>query len=177
MREEPKVSPIRISIASAAVSVLVVTGAIAAPQSKSAEVTAKLAAAAKPMSAKALEALYAGKTWKWKDGAGYFSADGHQFTGWQQTSPSWYYYGRGRWTTSNSGKLCMQALWYYRTGYGKNPSCILHREKDGVIYQKPALGGEWYVFRHNPVRPDDEIHRLLPGDRVAKNVARLEAQR
>ena len=176
MREEPEVSPIRFSIASLALSVLVMTGASAAPQSKSADATAKLAAAAKPMSAKALEALYTGKTWKWKDGAGYFG-DGQKFTGWQQTGPSWYYYGRGRWTTSNSGKLCMQAVWYYRTGYGNNPSCILHREKDGVIYQKPALGGEWYVFRHNPVRPDDEIHRLTRGDRVAKNVARLEAER
>lgn len=168
-------SLIRFSVVSVALSALFVMGADAAPQSASAAATAKLAAAATPMTAAALDALYTGKTWSWKDGAGYFG-DGHRFSGWIQRGALWYY-GRGKWQTTNTGKLCMQAVWYYRTGYGNNPSCILHREKDGVIYQKPALGGEWYVFKHNPVRPDDEIRKLVPGDRVAKNIVRLEAMR
>jgi hypothetical protein len=169
-------SPIRFTIASMALAALCATGANAAPAPKSNDAIAKLAAAAKPMSAQALDAIYSGKSWKWKDGGGYFASD-KSFAGWQQTGPAWYYYGRGRWTTSNSGKLCMQALWYFRTGYDKNPSCILHREKDGVIYQKPALGGEWYVFRHNPKRPDDEINRLTRGDRVSQHLTRLQAMR
>lgn len=171
-------SPIRFSIASiasAVLSVLVVTGASAAPKSEYAAKMAKAAAAATPMSVPALEALYSGKTWKWKDGGGYFSADRHRFTAWSEKGDAWSY-GKGRWTASRGGKVCLQARWHYRTGYSNNGACFLHREKDGVIYQKPALGGEWYVFSHNPVRRDDEIRKLVPGDRVGKNLARLEAQ-
>lgn len=167
--------PIRFTIMSAALSVLFVAGANAAPLSKADEVTAKLAAAAAPMSAQALEALYSGKTWKWKTGGGYFSSERQRFSGWSEKGANWAY-GKGRWQVNNRGKLCMPAVWYYQTGYSNNVSCFLHREKDGVIYQKPALGGSWYVFQHNPVRAGDEVRKLVPGDRVSKPVARLEAE-
>ncbi|MET4636094.1 DUF995 domain-containing protein [Kaistia defluvii] len=165
---------IQFTIMGAALSTLLVAGASAAPASKTDDVTAKLAIAATPMSAQALEALYSGKTWKWKDGGGYFSSDRHRFTGWSQKGDAWSY-GKGRWQVNNSGKLCMPAVWYYRTGYSNNVTCFLHREKDGVIYQKPALGGSWYVFQHNPVRVGDEVRKLAPGDRVSKPLARLQA--
>lgn len=168
-------SSIRFSILSAALSVFVVASANAAPSSKYADATAKRAAAATPMSVAALEALYSGRTWKWKDGGGYFSADRHRFTGWSEKGAAWFY-GKGHWKASYGGKLCMQAVWFYRTGYGNASTCFLHREKDGVIYQKPALGGEWYVFRHNPVRAGDEIRKLVPGDRVGKDISRLQAE-
>lgn len=166
--------PIRFTIMSAALSTLCLAGASAATPSRTDDGTAKLAAAAAPMSARALEALYSGKTWKWKDGGGYFSSDRHRFAGWSQKGDAWSY-GKGRWQVNNSGKLCMPAVWYYRTGYSNNVTCFLHREKDGVIYQKPALGGSWYVFQHNPVRRGDEVRKLVPGDRVSKPLARLQA--
>lgn len=169
-------SPTRFSVALAALTLLCVAGAHAAPQSKSAAATAKLAAAAKPMSVPALEALYSGKTWKWQTGGGYFSPERHRFTGWSEKGDVWSY-GKGRWKASFGGKVCMQAVWYYQTGYGNNSTCFLHREKDGVIYQKPALGGEWYVFRHNPGRRGDEARKFVSGDRVGKDLARLEAER
>jgi len=166
---------IRLRTVSAALSVLLLAGAAdAAPKQKTEDPIAIKAAAAAPLSADALEALYSGKSWKWKDGGGYFSSDRHRFAGWSQKGDAWSY-GKGRWQVNNSGKLCMPAVWYYRTGYSNNVTCFLHREKDGVIYQKPALGGSWYVFQHNPVRRGDEVRKLVPGDRVSKPLARLQA--
>src|SRR5690606_27638706 len=59
---------------------LVASAAEAAPKPKADDPVAIEAAAASPLSATALEALYSGRTWKWKDGGGYFSADRHRFT-------------------------------------------------------------------------------------------------
>ncbi|MNF01152.1 hypothetical protein D3C80_2001030 [compost metagenome] len=61
-------------------------------------------------------------------------------------------------------------------GGGSDTTCFLHREKDGVIYQKRSLGGSWYVFRNNPPRPTDEAAKLLRGDRVSKGLAIMKAK-
>ncbi|MBA8838664.1 DUF995 domain-containing protein [Ochrobactrum sp. RH2CCR150] len=167
---------IRFTAVSAALSVLLVAGvAEAAPKPKTDDATAKLAAAASPMSAQALEAIYAGKTWKWKDGGGFFSADGHKFTAWSQKGKAWSY-GEGRWYATDGGKLCMQAYWRNKaSGGGGDITCFQHREKAGVIYQKRSIGGDWYVFRNNPPKPTDEAQKIVRGDLVGKGLDRMKA--
>lgn len=170
-------SSIHCTITSVALSVLFLAGAAnAAPASKADNATAVRAAAASPMSAQALETLYSGRTWKWKSGGGFFAAEPRHFAGWSQKGDVWSY-GEGRWYATNAGKLCMEALWFDRSGNGGNVSCFLHREKDGVIYQKPSLGGSWYVFSHSPVQPKDEIRKLVRGDSVSAGLERLKTER
>lgn len=167
---------IRLRIVSAALSVLLLAGAAdAAPKQKADDPVAATAVAAAPLSARALEALYSGRTWKWKDGGGYFSADRHRFIAWSQKGRAWSY-GQGRWYATDSGKLCLRAYWVNKMGGGGDTTCFLHREKEGVIYQKRSLGGTWYVFRNNPPRPSDEAAKLLRGDRVSKGLARMKAK-
>ncbi|WP_425514007.1 DUF995 domain-containing protein [Brucella intermedia] len=153
---------------------LVASAAEAAPKPKAVDPVAIEAAAASPLSATALEALYSGRTWKWKDGGGYFSADRHRFTAWSQKGRAWSY-AEGRWYATDNGKLCLQAYWVNKMSGGGDTTCFLHREKNGVIYQKRSLGGTWYVFRNNPPRPTDEAAKLLRGDRISKGLARMKA--
>ncbi|KAB2657876.1 DUF995 domain-containing protein [Brucella tritici] len=167
---------IRLRTVSAALSVLLLAGAAdAAPKPKTEDPVAIKAAAASPLSARALEALYSGRTWKWKDGGGYFSADRHRFIAWSQKGRVWSY-AQGRWYATDSGKLCLQAYWVSKTGSSSDTTCFLHREQDGVIYQKRSLGGSWYVFRNNPPRPTDEAAKLLRGDRISKGLAIMKAK-
>lgn len=167
---------IRLRTVSAALSVLLLAGAAdAAPKPKTEDPVAIKAAAASPLSAQALEALYSGRTWKWKDGGGYFSADRHRFIAWSQKGRVWSY-AQGRWYATDSGKLCLQAYWVSKTGSSSDTTCFLHREQDGVIYQKRSLGGNWYVFRNNPPRPTDEAAKLLRGDRISEGLAIMKAK-
>jgi uncharacterized protein DUF995 len=179
---------IRSTILTAALSALLLAAghASAATKQQTDEATAKLAAAASPMSTDALEKLYAGRTWQWgKNGAGFFSAKkntqglsgGKRFIAETRHGRA-RGYGQGDWYVTRGGKLCMRALWSDKnSGNNGAITCFLHREKDGVIYQKRNLGGQWYVFRHNPVRKNDEARKLVKGDRVSKEVSQLKATR
>jgi hypothetical protein len=96
---------IRSTIVSTTLSVLLLAGnASAASRPQIDDATAKLAAAASPMKAMALEKLYAGRTWKWKTGGGFFSADRNQFAAVSREGAAWSY-GEGRWYATNGGKL------------------------------------------------------------------------
>jgi hypothetical protein len=175
----------RSTIVTAALSALLLaTGyASAAPKQQTDEATAALAAAASPMSADALEKLYVGRTWQWgKNGAGFFSAEvnkrGLRSAGRKRfVAQTRNGYGEGDWYVTGGGKLCMRALWSAKDSRGSGAiTCFLHREKDGVVYQKPSLGGQWYVFRSNPVGKNDEARKLVKGDRVSKELSQLKAR-
>jgi hypothetical protein len=153
-------------VSTALVALLITAGNAAAAPKPAVDDTAKLAAAAVPMKASAVEQLYSNRTWLWeKNGAGYFSENEHgrkRFVGRTQSG-----YGEGDWYITSGGKLCMRALWTAKNDGGSGSiTCFLHREKDGVVYQRPSLGGKWYVFRHTPVRKDDGVRKLVKGDRV-----------
>ncbi|HWK65954.1 MAG TPA: DUF995 domain-containing protein [Rhizobiaceae bacterium] len=168
---------IRSSFVTAALGALLLAGnAGAAPMKQADAAMTKLAMAASPMKAAALEKLYADRTWKWKTGGGFFSSDRKRFVGWagRRIGRS---YGEGRWYATDGGKLCLQAIWSGLDGSGAATKCFLHRERNGVIYQKPSLGGKWYVFRHNPIHKDDEARKLVKGDRVSKDVSQIKATR
>ncbi|MDZ5699458.1 DUF995 domain-containing protein [Chelativorans sp. M5D2P16] len=159
-----------------AISGLFMTSAWADAESDYLRETALKAKAGVPMSSEQLDTLYAGRSWNWGNGAGYFSKDGRRFSGWSQKGAYWSY-AKGRWYTTDSGKVCMRALWFTKMNAAPDTTCFLHREKDGVIYQKPSLGGKWYVFKNNPSRADDEARKLRRGDLVQNHLQRLEALR
>lgn len=178
---------LRFVFINTALSALLLAGnATAASKPKPVDETAMLAAAASPMKADALVRLYAGRTWKWKTGGGFFFADASkgwfvpadwkQFAAWSRQGHKWSY-GEGSWYATNGGKLCLHALWTDEKWRSTARTCFLHREKNGVIYQKRSIGGRWYVFSHNPAQANDEVSKLLEGDRVSKELARMKATR
>lgn len=161
---------LRFTILTVALSILCLTGtANAATQHQIDRRTSRAANHAAPMSAAALARLYAGRSWIWKDGAGFFSRKHHHFTAWSHTGAQ-RSYAKGTWYATDSGKLCMSALWYSKKSVAPNVSCFLHRQKARTIYQKRASGGKWYVFRHNPIKHDDEVLKLRPGDYVHQHL-------
>jgi hypothetical protein len=174
----------RFTIAGAMMSVLLLAGSASAAAKPS---VSQLAMAASPMKASAVRSLYAGRTWKWATGGGYFSTrkgayllspDTNRFVAATQKGGHWSY-AEGVWGTTGDGRMCISARWSTVNEPTSAPAvtCFLHREKDGVIYQKPALGGNWYVFRHNPVQVGDEAGKLVSGDLVSKEVSRRKAGR
>ncbi len=88
-------------IASAAMLALSLAGnANAAPKPATDNTVTQLATAASPMKGPALEKLYAGRTWKWKTGGGFFSskkARGWILSGEQKQFSAWS--GKGAATT------------------------------------------------------------------------------
>ncbi len=179
-------SLIRLTINAALGALLLASSASAASKSRFDEEMARLAAAASPMKAGDLKELYAGRTWKWKSGGGYFSAEKatnallpanwNQFSAWSRQGTIWAY-AEGSWYADNNGKLCLHSRWTTKKGGDIAVTCFLHREKGGVVYQKPAIGGKWYVFRHNPVQQDDEVLKLVEGDQVSGELGRIKATR
>lgn len=175
----------RFTVAGAVMSVLLLAGNAGAAQKPS---VAQLALMASPMTASAVRNLYAGRTWKWGTGGGYFSTrkgapwllspDRNKFAAATQKGGHWSY-AEGVWGTTADGRMCMSARWTTVNEPLSAPAvtCFLHREKDGVIYQKRALGGDWYVFRHNPPQSSDEAAKLVSGDLVSKDVSRRKAGR
>jgi hypothetical protein len=120
---------------------------------------------AKPLSAAELVSLYAGKSWIWKTGAGYFARD-QKFRGWSGSGIKTNY-AQGRWMALNRGRVCMFAWW--RDPYGLVPAttCFKHVEADGNIYQRrTSAGAKWYIFKHAVVEKDDEFNKLVAGDQV-----------
>jgi len=77
---------------------------------------------------------------------------------------------------TDSGRLCLNGEWTGAAGPQKSVSCFLHKKDRGTIYQKREDEGEWYIFSHAPVQPDDEINRLVDGDSVSDRVAGIKSK-
>jgi hypothetical protein len=108
--------------------------------------------------------LYAGKSWHWSDGVGYFAPKG-QFSafagsGRDRTTV------KGDWEVLDGGRLCFAGVWTGRSGRSFAKICFLHKIRDGLIYQRRMPKGEWYVFKHDPEEEGDQ--KLVPGDQTAR---------
>ncbi len=124
---------------------------------------------AQPLSAVELHKLYRDKTWTWENGAVRFVDDGRRFLAWVNGEKG-ESYGEGRFTLSDSGRLCLRGKWTDTSGTQANTTCFLHRKAGGTIYQKRENDGTWYIFRHDPVRPGDEVNTLTADDTVSQPV-------
>jgi hypothetical protein len=129
----------------------------------------------RPLGAAELTDIYSGQTWHWESGAGYFGPGG-QFQGWSSNEADTLGYGIGEWMAVDDGRLCIEATWHYGGEATELSECFGHRRADGTVYQRVEPAGEWYVFRSQPPRPDDEVHRITPGDDVASRVEEIRSQ-
>jgi hypothetical protein len=130
---------------------------------------------AAPLTTDELFALYHGRSWLWKDGAGYFSVKQRRFTAWSREggSPS---YADGRWFATSRGKLCFKAKWHAKDGAASTVTCFSHRKKGGTVFQKREPSGEWYVFKTTPAKTRDEYGKIRPGNHVSTRFKQIEAR-
>lgn len=115
--------------------------------------------------------VYAGKTWIWEEGAGYFSPD-RRFVAWSGSGET-ATYASGTWRTSDLGRMCFDAVWE-NTGYDQRvTTCFSHRVDGETIYQAREPNGTWYIFRHDPLRQSDEYLKLVGGDSASATYEQL----
>jgi hypothetical protein len=107
---------------------------------------------------------YAGKSWIWEEGAGYFSPDG-KFFAWSGSGEN-ASVAKGKWKVTKLGRLCFSATWEGLAYKDYVRTCFSHRIGDETIYQAREPNGTWYRFRHSPPRRSDEYFKLVHGDQV-----------
>jgi hypothetical protein len=161
-------------IVSALVMGLIVGGLNAGALATAHADAASEARAARPMSVNELYQLYGGRSWIWKDGAGYFGVKQRKFAAYSGKGKS-ASLGTGTWFISDRGKVCFRANWQAAAGSARALSCFAHRIKNGVIYQRREPSGDWYAFRNAPARRGDEFFKLREGNYVAPKLPRIEA--
>jgi hypothetical protein len=132
-------------------------------------------ASAEPLSAVELYVLYRDKTWNWDGGAVHFFDEGRRFLAWVSGDKG-DSYGEGRFTLTDSGRLCLRGEWTDAAGSEESVSCFLHKKDSGTIYQQREGEGDWYIFSHASVQPEDEINRLVDADSVSDRVAEIKAK-
>ncbi|TIX90856.1 DUF995 domain-containing protein [Rhizobium sp. P44RR-XXIV] len=134
----------------------------------------KLPEGARPMTANELYILYRDKTWSWPDGAGRTQDADRRFSAWVDGAKgqSW---AEGRWTVTDAGRLCFNAIWHATSGQFPAKTCFLHQIHDGTVYQRREAGGAWFVFRHPTINNTDEAAKLIADDLVSQRLAALKA--
>lgn len=157
----------RFPVASVAAVVVLITGVFATPALAQSIPTPP---PQERSTADQLFRLYAGKTWLWQDGAGYFSPD-RRFIAWSGSGKD-ASYAYGTWRTSDLGLLCFSATWRGADYAAPDTTCFSHRVKGNVLYQHREPDGMWYIFRHDPVRKRDEYRKLVTGDRASAGFER-----
>ena len=130
----------------------------------------KIAKQWSPLGLSAVNALYAGKTWRWKQGAAFFSPDGH-FKAWSRAGGK-LADGRGAWDLRGDGVMCFTATWENvpdTAGHGPSQpaeTCFDHEARGSAIAQRKLPDGRWYFFKHAPPQKTDEFFKLETGDRT-----------
>ena len=157
--------------------VMAVPGASAEEAGCSAPVTGQeelinLPDGVRAMTAPELHALYANKSWKWCDGAGYKQDERRVFKGWSGSGDS-ATSALGRWTVTDSGRMCLKATWHAGSGRYDADTCFRHMTDEHTIYQRKEPDGTWYVFRHADPLDSDEFSKLVAGDLVSETLETL----
>lgn len=134
-----------------------------------------LPADGRPLTAVELLALVKGRSWQWSDGAGYFSDEGRRFTAFTRSKHG-ATYGEGRFRLTDDGRLCLIAVWHGAGGEADATTCFLHKQADGVIYQRRQDGGDWYPFQHTPLLETDEYAKFTNEDLVSQELAKTKAE-
>jgi hypothetical protein len=130
----------------------------------------------KQMSASEVRKLYRGKTWMWNDGGGYFAPDG-RFQAAMGSDRDTGSFVTGTWQVRRSGRLCFAGAWTVQGKRSYDTSCFAHRVVGNVIYQRKEPSGDWYVFRSEPPKPEDEIKKLIGGDQIEAKLKALRQSR
>jgi hypothetical protein len=123
-----------------------------------------------PLDRAALINLYAGKTWKWKNGAAYFAPYGH-FKAWSR-SKNQLSEGLGTWEAGDNGVMCFDASWRIVPLKPENASaaavktCFEHEGRRSAVAQRKLPNGIWYFFKHSKPSKADEVFKLQRGDHI-----------
>jgi len=148
------------------VALMLLPGASIVPPARAEDGIAEVKSA-RPVPRDRLEAIYADRTWHWPDGAAHFAAaPDRRFTAWVASGAN-ASYAEGSWSATDDGRLCFRATWHTVRGSSAARTCFDHRTENDVIYQRKLPTGSWYVFSHAPGQPEDEMHKLEPGDQVS----------
>lgn len=131
---------------------------------------------ARSLNAGELHALFAGKSWKWQDGAGLMQDKGRIFKAWSGSGDT-EAVATGRWSVADSGLFCLKADWKNSSGVYPDTTCFRHKMSGRIIYQKREPDGPWYVFRHSPSRPSDEASRIVADDLVSSKIKEWTSKR
>ena len=126
----------------------------------------------RPMTAVELHALYANESWRWCNGAGYMQDEGRVFKGWSGSGDdaTW---ALGRWTVTDTGRMCLKAEWHNQSGTYNDDTCFRHMTDGQTIYQRKEPSGSWYVFRHAEPLESDEFAKLVSEDLVSEKLETL----
>lgn len=136
---------------------------------------AREAMAGEPLSIRSMQRIYGNRTWIWDDGAGFLDARDRTFVAWTGSGAD-ASYADGNWFMTQTGNLCFRANWASASGAGVAATCFEHRTDGSRIFQRRQPDGEWYVFADSPIRPDDEINKLRPGNAVFSRYERNKAE-
>jgi hypothetical protein len=142
--------------------------------SASAQSTKSLPASAAQMTPEQVYLAFAGRSWVWSDGAGYFSRDS-KFLAWSGAGEK-SSYAEGRWRITPKGRLCWDVDWHGAGWAKRETTCFSHRSVGDAIYQKKDPSGSWYIFRHSPPAANDEFAKLQSGDLVTTTYTRIKAK-
>ena len=127
---------------------------------------------AKPLKAFEMYMIYKDKTWLWKNGAGRFFSGDRKFLAWTSDEDE-QTVAEGRYTLTNDGRMCMDALWTGESYSKRVKTCFDHRKDRGTIYQKREGDSGWYVFRDREVLPTDEANKLIDDDEVTARAGEI----
>ncbi|MDH6231596.1 hypothetical protein M2281_002194 [Mesorhizobium soli] len=118
--------------------------------------------------------IYRDKSWLWSDGAGRMNDEGRSFSAWSdgKDGVTW---ADGRWIVTDTGFLCLKAIWHSATGAFPNKTCFSHRVYNGTIYQRKEPNGSWYVFRSSTSDKDGEFAKLTKEDVVSQPQSDIKA--
>lgn len=134
-----------------------------------------LPADSRPLTAVELFTMIKDQTWQWSEGAGRFFGEGRRFTAFTRGKDG-ATYGEGRFRLTDSGRLCLVAVWRNTAGARDATTCFFHKQAEGVIYQRREEGGDWYPFKHTPLRKTDEYAKFTKEDLVSKEVTEIKAE-
>ncbi|MBL1404644.1 MAG: hypothetical protein COC17_00300 [Hyphomicrobiales bacterium] len=126
---------------------------------------------AKNLTRQELHGIYDGRSWMWNDGGGYFRVSKREFTAWvgREEKSS---IAKGIWFLPGGGKACFNAIWTAVEWKVVKLTCFAHKTDGKHVYQRKLPDGDWYVFKHTPVRYSDEFGKLKQADLISLNYAR-----
>lgn len=160
-----------VSRTTAALAAMIVAASAFASGTQTADASNAVEATGRPLTRGELAALFRNRTWLWKDGGGYFQRSGRFVArtgaGRKRTGM------RGGWGAYRGGKICFSGTWTSPASqrWAGRPewnafrsTCFRLRKVRSKIYQRRLPVGEWFVFRHSPMRRTDEYRKLAPGN-------------
>jgi len=124
--------------------------------------------------------LYYGRTWRWTDGAGYYSSKERGFRAYSGKGAT-SSYATGKWFITDRGRVCTKATWTSLKWKGNVRECLEHRTDGRRVFQRKLPNGPWYVFKNTPSRAGDVYNQLVPGDQASaayeRNKTLVDTQR